>query len=97
MMTQALLQPLVSCGRCSFTASQRFTRQTSCGNNALRRQCTSYGTPRPSRRIFLARAEDKSSTEVNDYSPTITLQILYVRPRTRHQMALQTQSCDYLP
>ncbi|CAL5223620.1 g6161 [Coccomyxa viridis] len=67
MTTQALLQPLASCGRCSFTASQRFTRQTYCANNALRRQCKSpYGAPRTSRRVHLARAEDKSRTETKE-------------------------------
>lgn len=100
MTTQALLQPLASCGRCSFTASQRFTRQTYCANNALRRQCKSpYGAPRTSRRVHLARAEDKSRTKVNDHSPVRMLQILYVCPRTRyHQHGVQhCNSNDYPP
>lgn len=69
MMVQTLLQPLASCGQCSFTISQRFTRHTSCSNSILSRQCRSpYNTTRSSRRVHVPRAENKSSTEVRDQS-----------------------------
>ena len=78
MVVQGLLQPLVPYGHCSFSCSQRSSRNANWSNGVSQQQirCLHPSFQR-ARRSCAVRAEDKGTTEVCTYCLLIVKNVIY--------------------